>query len=197
VAWVLTRPENFGETMTRLLLLLFLFAAAIFPGCQEKPIPAPQSPSRPRPNLAKWQAAFQRADKIELYSVEPIYGDTSVRPKIQGFPIIGSTVITNEAEKEKLYHLLEEFIYDVPENPIIEEPCKFSPHHAISITDNTESHKIVICFICSQVLTVSKTLPTHFSSVGLSQEAQTKLDELLKAHGVETAEGHYTRQKGK
>ena len=186
--------------MTRLLLLLFIIAAAVFPGCQEQPAAQPQeqtqppAPALPRPNLEKWQAAFKRADKIELYSILPD-GDKSDLPKFMNWPIAGSAVITDPKEQEKLYSLLEQFIYDVPEHPFKPTACKFKPHHALSFTDNSGSHRLLICFTCGEVRTESFTLPTYKGEVHLRWQAGDELDELLKAHGVETREERARRLK--
>jgi hypothetical protein len=176
--------------MSRLFFMFALFSMAVSLGCSGKP------KAQPRPNLAHWQAAFRQADKFELYSILPIYGDTSDQPKFMSFPIVGSTTITDPSEKEKLYQLLEEFIYDVPvEQPNGVTACKIMPHHALSFTDKSDTHEIAICFICGQVITKSKSLPTYIGDVGLSAQAKTELESILKAHGVETAEESSARQR--
>lgn len=185
--------------MTRLLFLLFILAAAVFPGCQEKPAEHPPTqPARPRPNLAQWQAAFNQADKIELLSILPKHQKLFDHlPKFDGYPVVDTATISDANEKDQLYQLLEALIYDqMPGERELHLECKFAPHHAISITKNNEIHRIVICFACEQVLANSKTLPNQkitFLSHLANQERE--LDAILKAHGIERGYDYEIRKR--
>jgi hypothetical protein len=181
--------------MTRLLLLLFILAAPAFPGCHKEPVEQSKSPPLPRPNLEKWQAAFKRAEKIELYSILPKYGDKSDSPKFNNWPIVDSAIITDPVEKERLYRMLDQLIYD--DTPDYKSPaCKFGPHHGLSIYEGSEKHDLVICFTCEQVQRISKTLPTgRLESGGLSTKEFDDMEAILKAHGIETLDERFLRRK--
>ena len=184
--------------MTRLLLKLFILFAAITPGCQENPAAQPQSPSRPRPNLEKWQAAFKRAEKIELFSILPISPRKFDLPNsdiLGKYPVVGSATITDEAEKDKIYRLLKFFIYDHhPDARDISLSCIFSPHHALTITENGATHKIIICFTCGEVRTWSSVLPYQdVKFLGTDEKEEKEIDAILKAHGIELGKDYKMR----
>ncbi len=160
--------------MTRLLLfayVVFLFATAW--GCTDGSNKPAKYKGEMPPEAEK---ALQEATEIELLSLHPYRskGEPAPPDSLNGFKILGTTTIKDNATKAKL---ITEFKAGVTEHNGIVEHC-FNPRHAIKVSYDGQQYVFVICFECSQVAwSIDSQQKVTFL---ISGSPQTTFDEILK-----------------
>ena len=134
------------------------------------------------PTSKDLKALFEKAETIEVYSLDPSFEDKEPDPKkgFHGWKILGKTTIRDAKARTKL---VEGMYKGLAESDGTVAKC-FNPRHGIRATVDGKTADVVICFECYQMQFVvgaaSKTEPT-------TRAPEKLLDEVLTAAGVPLA----------
>jgi hypothetical protein len=128
-----------------------------------------RAPSRPA------KAILDKADQLELYSLEPDEKEAAANPDggFHGWKILGRTTVKDAEQREKLLAALYKGLKDSKG-----EMAKcFNPRHGIRATAGGKSVDAVICFECLQVVYYVGGRQTKDT---LTEAPQRVFDEVLK-----------------
>jgi hypothetical protein len=92
-------------------------------------------------------AALQKADRFELYSLDPDIPDVKPKNDFHGWKVLGKTLVKDAAARKKLVAALQK---GVAENDGVAAGC-FNPRHGIRVIGKNKTVELVICFECLQV----------------------------------------------
>jgi hypothetical protein len=134
---------------------------------------------------AKAAAILDRADQIELYSLEPDPDSNAAKaPKgarFRGWPVLGKVVAKDAKARKQILDILDE---GVGRGRVAK--C-FDPRHGIRATHQGKAVDLVICFHCGQVNFYYDPKNDEYETVRISKEQQADLDTLLTAARVPLA----------
>jgi hypothetical protein len=137
-------------------------------------------------------AALEKAESFELFSLDPDEipadsadssesGPSSAKKDEQRFqiwPALGSTTITDKAQREKLIAALQK---GVAENDGMAAAC-FNPRHGIRVKHAGKVYDVVICFECMSASTYVDNVRRKGFLV--TRTPQPEFDAVLKAANV-------------
>ena len=122
-----------------------------------------------------------RADRFELFSLEPSDGPTHERGHFWGWRVLGSVVVTT-AERDELVPALERGI--AANGGWVAGCC--IPRHGIRASCGESSVDLVVCFECSSVSLYKDG--KQFGSVLVTDSPQPVFDRVLTSVAVPLAE---------
>jgi hypothetical protein len=128
------------------------------------------------------RAVLLKADRIELFSLNPFTKPGGDKATLRGWPVLGSVTVTDKDTRAKLVREVEAGIAATKVHDIA---LCFHPRHAVRATADGVTAELVICFECWRV-------EVYHGGKGLRDEATTAapqkyLDELLTAAKVPLA----------
>jgi len=121
--------------MHRCCLATGLLAAMLLSGCGQR-IPASVLP------------ALEKADKFELYSLDPTPTTEIPAVNFHDWAILGSTEVDKADVRKRLVAALKKA---AAENEGIAAGC-FNPRHGIRVIHGGKTYDLVICFECYSVI---------------------------------------------
>jgi hypothetical protein len=130
------------------------------------------------------KAILDKADQLELYSLEPDEKAAAVNPDggFHGWKILGQTTIKDAGERKKL---LTAFYQGLKDSKGDIAKC-FNPRHGIRAKAGGKTVDAVICFECLQVVYFVGNVNTKDT---ITESPQRVFDEVLKKANVKLAPG--------
>jgi hypothetical protein len=130
------------------------------------------------------KAILDKAEQLELYSLEPDEKEAAVNPDggFHGWKILGRTTIKDAGARKQL---LTAFYKGLMDSKGDIAKC-FNPRHGISATAGGKSVDAVICFECLQVVYFVGNTQTKDT---LTESPQRVFDEVLKKAKVKLPPG--------
>jgi hypothetical protein len=137
-----------------------------------------------RPPSREAKAILDKAERLELYSLEPDEKAAAVDPDggFHGWKILGQTTIKDANERKKL---LTAFYLGLKASKGDIAKC-FNPRHGIRAKAGGKSVDAVICFECLQVVYFVGNANTKDT---ITESPQRVFDEVLKKANVKLAPG--------
>jgi len=135
-----------------------------------------------KPSSKDLKPLFEKADAIELYSLDPSFDDKEPDPKkgFHGWKVLGKTTVKDAKMRKKIVEALYQGLADSDGTAA---KC-FNPRHGVRVTVDGKTADIVICFECLQMQfhagEASKTETT-------TRTPEKLIDEVLTAAGVPLA----------
>jgi hypothetical protein len=137
--------------------------------------PAARAADVKLPDDAK--AALEKADQIELLSIDPSKGDDKPNNAFHGYKVLGKTTVKKDDAKTLSAAVLK----GVADSDGTVAKC-FEPRHGVRVVVDDKAYDFVICFQCSQIEVFAGD-----KKLGVTPTAKTAepaLDKLLKDAGV-------------
>lgn len=135
-----------------------------------------------KPSSKDLKPLFEKAEAIELYSLDPSFDDKEPDPKkgFHGWKVLGKTAIKDAKTRKKLIAVLYQGLADSDGSAA---KC-FNPRHGVRATVDGKTADIVICFECLRM--------EFYAGDQSKMETTTRtpekvLDEILTAAGVPLA----------
>jgi hypothetical protein len=154
--------------MSRSLFALgLLFALAVPCGADEKEKSLPE----------EMKTVLEKADLIELISVNPERPKEKPKENVGGYAILGKTELKDEKRREVLDAMEKGIAAGGPG-----ARC-FIPRHAIRATHDGKTVELVICFECAWVYTYVNGERTK-TTLTTAKTPEPALDKILKDAGV-------------
>jgi hypothetical protein len=133
----------------------------------------------------KAAAILEKADQIELYSLEPEPDDKAAKgPKatfFRGWLILGKTVLKTATSRKQVLDALDE---SVGRGRMAK--C-FDPRHGIRASHAGQTVELVICFRCGQAYFYLDPRKDDHSTLSINRGTQPMLDAMLKAAHIPLA----------
>jgi hypothetical protein len=160
--------------VVRLLgLALALTLAVVPPACAaDNPIPA------------EFRTALEKAEVIDLYSLDPTPPKGKAEGDFHGWKVLGKTEVKKEA-LAKLVAALEKGAAEQDQN--VAAGC-FNPRHGIHVTLDGKTYDFVICFECVAVTLYKDKEEKSTKGFGVSRSPAEVFNKVLKDANVKLPE---------
>jgi hypothetical protein len=163
------------------LLLCAGLIQAVLMSLPAAPTAEPPSNSFPGKEL------LSTTDRVEVLSLDPgphatRYNDPKAKQLFQGWPVLGSTGVTDAAARKTLAAMLVKAAADSKE---FERALCFEPRHGIRVVVERRKVDWVICFRCSTIKAYVDD--RQVASAATKGTPEVILDKLLRDAGVALA----------
>lgn len=125
--------------------------------------------------------AFEHADEVTLYSLNPTRLERSDDGFFHYHAILGSTVVSDIGARKNLMDGLENAVLENDGS----KPACFEPRHGIRVKQGETSVDLVICFRCFQVQVHATGRP--MDDFAISDSPQPTFDKVLRDANVPLA----------
>jgi hypothetical protein len=156
--------------MSRLSRLLACLAFLVL-----APSPDPVSARGEIPKDAR--EALEKADQIELLSLDPKLPKEKPKDAFQGYEVLGRKLLKDRKDREKLVAAFEKGAKD---NKGLSDRC-FNPRHGLRVTHNKKTVEFVICFECLRVQVYVDGKRRQTDDFLVTKSPQATFDRFLKA----------------
>jgi hypothetical protein len=143
---------------------------------------------------------LEKADSVELYSLEPLAEKDDKGPRLHGYKVLGKIAIKDAKTRKDLVGRITPAIVPDVYTPLMRAFC-FRPRHAFRMRYEGETIDVLICFEChninlhwggdkKQLMKLAKQegwTRIYFSFALDGREAQPALDEFLRKAKVPLA----------
>lgn len=157
-------------------------------GCSEPAPPVAQTASKAAAtsnSVLPFAETLEQAETVEILSILVPRGKaadlTAKHGKMQGYPVLGKTLLTDVAARQNLIAVL---LRDTKAlGPMDALPRCFDPRHGVRATRKGKTLDLVICFECSQVKVYAdgQSLSETYMVGKLPESA---FDAVLKTAGI-------------
>jgi hypothetical protein len=127
---------------------------------------------------AQARDALTKANRFELFSLDPNQKREKPGEGFHGWEVLGTTAVEDAGIRQKIVAALEK---GVQENQGVAAEC-FNPRHGIRATRGDQTTDFVICFECLQVEVYVGDKRTN--SFLVSRSPQPLFDKILRDAGV-------------
>jgi hypothetical protein len=142
--------------------------------------PSTQSADEPDKAMDKVKAVLDKAESVEIYSLEPDKEKDATKESFRGWKVLGKTAVKDDAKKQ----LVEALTKGLAEKPAGAR-C-FIPRHGVRAIDpaNNTPVDLVICFECSWVHVYVDKAQKAEPVVTVGKGPGAAFDKVLKDAGV-------------
>jgi hypothetical protein len=126
------------------------------------------------------EAILDKADAIELYSLDPARPKDKPKDEFHGWRVLGHTTVKDDDARKALVAAL---VKGAEDNKGVAANC-FNPRHAIRATHDGKTVDLVICFECMQVQGYTDKSDKSNVYFLVTKGPQGEFDKLLKAAKV-------------
>src|SRR5262249_31812235 len=116
----------------------------------------------------KARAILQKAEQIELLSLDPDFDTGKVKDGFRGWKVLGKTTLKEAKERKKLLDAVET---GVAEAGKFGAKC-FDPRHGIRATADGKTVDLVICYACSWIYVYYDKDPDRKAAVVTSNKQE-------------------------
>jgi hypothetical protein len=121
--------------------------------------------------------ALEKADQIELLSINPKLPKEKPKDSFQGYEVRGRKLLKDKQDRQKL---VEAFEKGAKDNKGVSDRC-FNPRHGLRVTHNKKTVEFLICFECLQVQVYVDGKRKEADDFLVTKSPQRTFDQFLKA----------------
>lgn len=128
-------------------------------------------------------AVLNHADYFELLTINPNRGSKR-RPKgetFHGWPVVGVTVLTDEAAQHELLAALNQGLADWSGS---ESDCDFEPHYAFRAGHGEHTVDALICFLCGELAVYLDDQEAEWLHLSQRPALQRTIQAIYEAAGL-------------